>query len=166
VRNTAQRPAANTPAAGPRRQTVHNPAAHAIIARRSPTLRTASPSRTMTTLLKQKLARGDVAIAVNLGGRNPDIVEHLARLGADVAFIDCERTGIGLDAAADGLLVVELLQQVVGAPGQDAEHIARLLCHGPGRDTRVEPHGVPAAGEGHRALEDPVVLRAPGRRRV
>jgi 4-hydroxy-2-oxoheptanedioate aldolase len=55
----------------------------------------------MTSKIKEKLNRGEVAIAVNLGGRNPDIVEHLARLGADVAFIDCERTGIGLDAATD-----------------------------------------------------------------
>jgi 2-keto-3-deoxy-L-rhamnonate aldolase RhmA len=55
----------------------------------------------MTATLKQKMARGEVAVAVNLSGRNPDIVEHLARLGADLAFIDCERTGIGLDAATD-----------------------------------------------------------------
>lgn len=55
----------------------------------------------MTSKIKEKLSRGEVAIAVNLGGDNPDIVEHLARLGADVAFIDCERTGIGLDAATD-----------------------------------------------------------------
>ncbi len=55
----------------------------------------------MTSKLKQKMARGEVAVAVNLSGRNPDIVEHLARLGADLAFIDCERTGIGLDAATD-----------------------------------------------------------------
>lgn len=47
------------------------------------------------------MKRGEVAIAVNLSGRNPDIVEHLARLGADLAFIDCERSGIGLDAATD-----------------------------------------------------------------
>jgi 4-hydroxy-2-oxoheptanedioate aldolase len=55
----------------------------------------------MTSAIKQKLARGEVAIAVNLGGRNPDTIDHLARLGADIAFIDCERTGIGLDAATD-----------------------------------------------------------------
>jgi len=55
----------------------------------------------MTSRLKEKLNRGEVAIAVNLGGHNPDIIEPLARLGADVAFIDCERTGIGLDAATD-----------------------------------------------------------------
>jgi len=55
----------------------------------------------MTSKIKEKLSRGEVAIAVNLGGRNPDIVEHLARLGADLAFIDCERTGIGLEAATD-----------------------------------------------------------------
>ena len=47
------------------------------------------------------MKRGEVAVPVNLSGRNPDIVEHLARLGADLAFIDCERTGIGLDAATD-----------------------------------------------------------------
>jgi 4-hydroxy-2-oxoheptanedioate aldolase len=51
--------------------------------------------------VKEKLRRGEVVVAVNLGGHNPDIVEHLARLGADVAFVDCERTGIGLDAATD-----------------------------------------------------------------
>ena len=55
----------------------------------------------MTSRIKEKMKRGEVAIAVNPSGRNPDIVEHLARLGADVAFIDCERTGIGLDAATD-----------------------------------------------------------------
>ena len=47
------------------------------------------------------MQRGEVTIAVNLGGHNPDVVEHLARLGADIAFIDCERSGIGLDAATD-----------------------------------------------------------------
>ena len=55
----------------------------------------------MTSKIKEKMKRGEVAVAVNLSGRNPDIVEHLARLGADLAFIDCERTGIGLDAATD-----------------------------------------------------------------
>ncbi len=55
----------------------------------------------MTSELKAKLKRGEVAIAVNIGGHNPDIIEHLARLGADIAFIDCERTGIGIDAATD-----------------------------------------------------------------
>ncbi len=55
----------------------------------------------MTAKLKEKMARGEVVVAVNVGGRNPDIVEQLARLGADLAFIDCERTGIGLDAATD-----------------------------------------------------------------
>jgi 4-hydroxy-2-oxoheptanedioate aldolase len=51
--------------------------------------------------VKEKLRRGEVVVAVNLGGHKPDLIEHLARLGADVAFVDCERTGIGLDAATD-----------------------------------------------------------------
>ena len=55
----------------------------------------------MTSRVKEKMRRGEVAIAVNLAGHNPDIVEPLAKFGADVAFVDCERTGIGLDAATD-----------------------------------------------------------------
>jgi 4-hydroxy-2-oxoheptanedioate aldolase len=55
----------------------------------------------MISKIREKMHRGEVAVAVNLGGRNPDIVEHLARLGVDLAFIDCERTGIGLEAATD-----------------------------------------------------------------
>ena len=50
---------------------------------------------------QQRLRNGEMVIAVNLGGRNPDVMETLARAGAHVALIDCERTGIGLDAAAD-----------------------------------------------------------------
>jgi 2-keto-3-deoxy-L-rhamnonate aldolase RhmA len=59
----------------------------------------ASPAKVQA--LREKMKRGEVVAAVNVGGRNPDIVEHLARLGADVAFIDCERTGIGLDVATE-----------------------------------------------------------------
>jgi 4-hydroxy-2-oxoheptanedioate aldolase len=55
----------------------------------------------MTAAVKQKMARGEVAVVVNLAGHNPDLLEPLARWGADVAFIDCERTGIGIDAASD-----------------------------------------------------------------
>ena len=54
----------------------------------------------MTAAVKQKMARGEVAVAVNLAGHNPDLLESLARWGADMAFIDCERTGIGIDAAS------------------------------------------------------------------
>ena len=55
----------------------------------------------MTVAVKQKMARGEAAVVVNLAGHNPDLLEPLARWGADVAFIDCERTGIGIDAASD-----------------------------------------------------------------
>jgi 4-hydroxy-2-oxoheptanedioate aldolase len=57
----------------------------------------------MSSDLKRRLVAGDIVVAVNLGGANPDIVEALARFGADLIFVDCERTGIGLDAAT-GLL--------------------------------------------------------------
>jgi 4-hydroxy-2-oxoheptanedioate aldolase len=59
----------------------------------------ASPAKVQA--VREKMQRGEVVVAVNLSGRNPDVIDHLARLGADVAFIDCERTGIGLDAATD-----------------------------------------------------------------
>ena len=50
---------------------------------------------------QQRLIDGKAVIAVNTGGRNPDVMVALAQAGAHVAFIDCERTGIGLDAATD-----------------------------------------------------------------
>lgn len=56
-------------------------------------------SQSAVARIKERMADGEVVIAVNLAGDNPDIVEPLLRSGADLAFIDCERTGIGLDAA-------------------------------------------------------------------
>jgi 4-hydroxy-2-oxoheptanedioate aldolase len=50
---------------------------------------------------QQRLRSGGTVIAVNLGGRNPDVMAALASAGAHVAFVDCERSGIGLDAATD-----------------------------------------------------------------
>lgn len=50
---------------------------------------------------QQRLRDGDIVIAVNLGGHNPDVMGALAGAGAHVALIDCERTGIGLDSATD-----------------------------------------------------------------
>lgn len=50
---------------------------------------------------QQRLRNGQIVIAVNLGGHNPDVMGALASAGAHIAFIDCERTGIGLDAATD-----------------------------------------------------------------
>jgi len=50
---------------------------------------------------QQRLRDGKHVIAVNIGGRNPDVMLALANAGAHVAFIDCERTGIGLDVATE-----------------------------------------------------------------
>jgi 2-keto-3-deoxy-L-rhamnonate aldolase RhmA len=49
--------------------------------------------------LKQRLAAKEFVIATNIGGANPDAVEMLSGAGGDMAFIDCERSGIGLDMA-------------------------------------------------------------------
>jgi len=50
---------------------------------------------------QQRLRDGKTVIAINVGGRNPDVMQVLGQSGAHVAFIDCERTGIGLDAATE-----------------------------------------------------------------
>jgi len=52
-------------------------------------------------LLKQRLRNQQPVIVVNVGGRNPDVMAILAKAGAHAAFIDCERTGIGLDVATE-----------------------------------------------------------------
>ena len=58
--------------------------------------------------VQQRLRDGQPVIAVNLGGRNPDVMPSLASAGAHVAFIDCERTGLGLDAATDMIRAARL----------------------------------------------------------
>ncbi len=50
---------------------------------------------------KARLAAGETVVAVNVGGANPDLIEALRAHGADIALIDCERTGIGIDAATE-----------------------------------------------------------------
>jgi 2-keto-3-deoxy-L-rhamnonate aldolase RhmA len=94
----------------------------------------------MTSALKAKMARGEVAIAVNLAGHNPDIVEPLARLGADVAFIDCERTGIGIDAATDLIRAARAsgLPAVVRSWSKAPEALVRYLDRK--ADGLVVPH--------------------------
>jgi 4-hydroxy-2-oxoheptanedioate aldolase len=54
----------------------------------------------MVSGLKARLAAGEIVVAVNIGGANVDLVEALGRLKADLAFVDCERTGLGLDSAS------------------------------------------------------------------
>ena len=51
--------------------------------------------------LLEVMGQAEVVIAVNVGGRNPDVMAVLASAGAHAAFIDCERTGIGLDVATE-----------------------------------------------------------------
>ena len=55
----------------------------------------------MIQALKLKLKSGAPVVAINIGGNNVDIIDSLKKFGADLAFIDCERTGIGLDVATN-----------------------------------------------------------------
>ena len=106
----------------------------------------------MISAIREKLARGEVVIAVNLGGHNPDIVETLARAGADVAFIDCERTGIGLDAATDLIRAARAarLPAVVRSESKAPEVLVRYLDRR--ADGIVVPH-VDSAAEAAAVVE-------------
>lgn len=42
---------------------------------------------------------GHRVVAANMTGRNPAVFKSLAQFSPDMASIDCERTGLGLDAA-------------------------------------------------------------------
>lgn len=86
------------------------------------------------------LRQGATVNMVNVGGRNPDIVSLLKRCGADAAFIDCERTGIGLDAASDVIVAARAcgLPAVVRSHSRAGPELVRFLDRG--ADALVVPH--------------------------
>lgn len=90
--------------------------------------------------VKRRLARGDPVIAVNLAGANPDLMESLKRFGADLAFIDCERTGIGLDVATQLIRAARAcgLPTVVRSPNADPATLVQFLDRK--ADGLVVPH--------------------------
>lgn len=90
--------------------------------------------------LKQRLRRGDTVVAVNLAGANPDLMESLKRFGADLAFIDCERTGIGIDTAAQLIRAARAcgLASVVRSPNADPATLVQFLDRK--ADGLVVPH--------------------------
>ena len=76
----------------------------------------------MNAQLKSKIGAGQPVVTVNVGGDNPDVMEMLARYGADLAFVDCERTGLGLDSATELLRAA----RVAGLPA-----VVRSWSHQP-----------------------------------
>lgn len=77
---------------------------------------------------------------VNAGGRNPDVVSMLRNAGATAVFVDCERTGIGLDAAADVIVAARAcgLPAVVRSHSRAGVELIRFLDRG--ADALVVPH--------------------------
>ncbi|MBO9357457.1 hypothetical protein GG851_25975 [Bordetella petrii] len=110
--------------------------------------------------IKQRLATGQTVVAVNVGGRNPDVVATLAKYGADMAFIDCERSGIALDSAAELLFAAKAarLPAIVRTHTADQAELVRFLDRGV--DGLVIPH-VNTAAEAAAAAE--VIRYACGR---
>ena len=83
----------------------------------------------MVDPIKERLRRGEPIVAVNLAGDNPDLIEPLQRFGADLAFIDCERTGLGLDAATQLIRAARAcgLPSVVRSPTDDPATLVQFL---------------------------------------
>jgi 2-keto-3-deoxy-L-rhamnonate aldolase RhmA len=79
--------------------------------------------------VKQRLQRGDTVVAVNVAGANPDLMESLQRFGADLAFVDCERTGIGIDTATQLIRAARGcgLASVVRSPSDDPATLVQFL---------------------------------------
>lgn len=94
----------------------------------------------MTSSFASRLRARAPVTMVNIGGRNPDLVAVLARGGADAAFVDCERTGIGLDAAAEAILAARAcgLPAVVRSHSASGPELVRFLDRG--ADGLVVPH--------------------------
>ena len=63
-------------------------------------------------LQQQRLKDGKTVIAVNVAGKNPDVMQALSKSGAHMAFIDCERTGIGIDAATELIRAAKLASPI------------------------------------------------------
>jgi 4-hydroxy-2-oxoheptanedioate aldolase len=89
---------------------------------------------------KTRLAAGEPVFAVNVGGRNADTLASLAWHGAHAAFIDCERSGIALDGAAELLFAAHAagLPALVRPHSADQAELVRFLDRG--ADGLVVPH--------------------------
>lgn len=89
---------------------------------------------------KSRLKNGQIAIALNVGGRNSDTIASLARHGAHAAFIDCERSGIALDGAAELLFAAKAakLTSIVRTHSAEQAEIVRFLDRG--ADGLIIPH--------------------------
>lgn len=94
----------------------------------------------MTNDFTHSLRSGRAVTMVNVGGRNPDVMPMLRKAGADAAFIDCERTGIALDAATDLILACKAcgLPAVVRSHSLEGPELVRFLDRG--ADALVVPH--------------------------
>lgn len=89
---------------------------------------------------KSRLAAGRPAVMVNVGGRNPDVIASLARHGAHAAFVDCERSGIALDAAAELLFAARAsgVSAIVRTHSAEQAELVRFIDRGV--DGLVIPH--------------------------
>ena len=89
---------------------------------------------------KDRLAAGKPVFAVNVGGRNADALLPLAKHGAHAAFIDCERSGIALDGAAELLFAARAsgLPTLVRTHSADQAEMVRFLDRG--ADGLIVPH--------------------------
>src|SRR5690606_17057855 len=83
----------------------------------------------MISSVKKRIKAGESVIVVNIGGFNPDTLEALKLCGVDLAFIDCERTGLGLDTATELIRAARAcgLPSVVRTWSREPEVIVQYL---------------------------------------
>ena len=81
------------------------------------------------TTVKQKLRAGQPVISVNPGGVAPSVIDALGRLGADILFIDCERTAVSVESVPVMARLAQAhgMAAIVRSPSKDWAQLTRYF---------------------------------------
>jgi 4-hydroxy-2-oxoheptanedioate aldolase len=114
------------------------------------------------SLVRTLLAEGNASWMVNPGGASIDVVDMLARVGAKVLFIDCERTAVNIESVSAMTRCAHSHRMVVllRTESMQPEILVRYLDRG--IDGIVVPHVETLAQL--QAIEDTVMYVAKGKR--
>jgi 4-hydroxy-2-oxoheptanedioate aldolase len=90
--------------------------------------------------LKERLKSKDLLWMINAGGASIDVIDSLARAGAECVFIDCERTAINLESITPMVRAIHShgMFAVLRSESLQAEVLIRYLDRG--IDGLISPH--------------------------
>ncbi len=93
-----------------------------------------------TVSLKERLKSKDLLWMINAGGASIDVIDSLARAGAECVFIDCERTAINLESITPMVRAIHShgMFAVLRSESLQAEVLIRYLDRG--IDGLISPH--------------------------